>query len=225
MNSPNTSRNTILRGIDVCHFQESVDWAAVAAAGVKFCFIKASEGASHVDPRFAAHWQAAGRAGLARGAYHFYHPAVPVTAQADLFVRVVSRLEPGDLPPVLDLEAPEEWAGVPVLNRAPLAVRWLRIIEMRLRRRPMVYLSPAFMTDVLHNASVLADYPVWLAEYTGEPAPAVPKPWSKWTVWQHSQTGTVPGIGCRVDLNCFDGTLDELKALGVIPAPVENSAV
>ncbi|HEX6897240.1 MAG TPA: GH25 family lysozyme [Bryobacteraceae bacterium] len=224
MNTPITSSNNLLRGIDVSHFQQSVDWAAVASSGVTFCFVKASEGLSYVDPRFEAHWQAAGQAGLARGAYHFFHPAVPVTAQADLFLKVVMRLEPGDLPPVLDLEAPEEWAGVPVLNRAPLVLRWLQLVETGLRRRPMVYLSPAFMTDVLHNASALADYPVWLAHYTDGPAPVVPKPWSKWTFWQHSQTGTIPGIACSVDLNCFNGTLDELKTVGVIPAPGEKLA-
>ena len=138
-------------------------------------------------------------------------------------MRTVPRLAPGDLPPVLDLEAPEEWEGVAVLSRTPLVLRWLDAVERQLQRRPVIYLSPAFMTDVLHNASALAQYPVWLAHYTTDPEPAVPKPWTKWTFWQQTRQGSMPGVSSHVDLNCFNGTLEELKALGLAPATIDRS--
>jgi lysozyme len=213
VNSPTAPVPAFLNGIDVSHFQQAIGWSAVAASGISFCFIKATDGARHVDERFALNWEAAGQAGLARGAYHFFQPAVSVTAQADLFLRTVPPLEPGDLPPVLDLEAPFEWASVPVPDRAALAVSWLQAVECGLRMRPMVYLSPAFMTEVLHNASTLAAYPVWLAHHTTGPAPEIPAPWKSWTFWQHASQGTTPGISTLVDLNRFNGTLDQLKAL------------
>jgi lysozyme len=165
------------------------------------------------------------RAGLARGAYHFFHPAIPVTAQAELFGRTVAKLEPGDLPPVLDLEAPEEWQGIPVLNRTPLVLKWLQGVEKHLQRRPMIYVSPAFMTEIMHNASALAQYPVWLAHYTTDGAPAVPKPWATWTFWQHTRQGTLPGVMSRVDLNCFNGSLEELRALTADTASSEIAPV
>ena len=225
MNPPSAPGPAFLNGIDVSHFQQAVDWTAVARAGIQFCFIKATEGASHVDARFASNWRAAAEAGLVRGAYHFFHPAISVTAQADLFLRTVPRLEPGDLPPVLDLEAPEAWQSVPVLQRAQLILNWLRAVEDHSRLTPMLYLSPAFMTDVLHNASALEQYPVWLAQYTTDLAPDVPKPWTKWTFWQHTRQGSMPGVLSHVDLNRFNGTLDELKALGraSVPATSETS--
>ncbi len=213
MNPPITPAPAFLNGIDVSHFQQAIGWNAVAASGISFCFIKATEGSSDVDPRFASNWRAAGQAGLMRGAYHFFHPAVPVTLQAELFLRTVPPLEARDLPPVLDLEAPMEWTLVPVLERAALAVSWLEAVEKSLLLRPMVYLSPAFMTEVLHNASTLAAYPVWLAHHTNGPAPEVPAPWKSWTFWQHTPQGTTPGISTPVDLNRFNGTLDQLKAL------------
>ena len=222
MNSPDSPGTNFPQGIDVSHFQQAVDWKAVAAAGIRFCFIKATEGARHVDARFASNWHAAGQAGLARGAYHFFHPAISVTAQADLFLRTVPRLEPGDLPPVLDLEAPEEWQGIPLLNRPQLVLSWLRSVENHLQRKPILYLSPAFMTDVLHNATLLAEYPVWLAQYTTEPQPEIPKPWTTWTFWQHTRQGSLPGVLSQVDLNRFNGTLDELTALRRAPSPVPN---
>jgi lysozyme len=218
VNPPYAPTASFLDGIDVSHYQQAVNWPAVAASGIHFCFIKATDGGSFVDPNFTYNWQAAGQAGLMRSAYHFFRPAVPVTMQANLFLRTVSRLEGGDLPPVLDLEAPEQWASIPVLNRAALAVSWLEAVESGLYLRPIVYLSPAFMTEVLQNSDALAPYPLWLAQYTSAPAPSIPKPWTKWAFWQHTQQGTSPGISAPVDQNRFNGTLDDLKAMAVTAA-------
>lgn len=215
MNNPSAPGARFLPGIDVSHYQQAVDWTAVAGFGIRFCFIKATEGISGVDPKFASNWQAAARQGLARGAYHFFHPNLPVTAQAGLFLRTVNQLQPGDLAPVLDLEAPEEWANIPAAGRAALAVSWLETVGSRLGSTPIIYLSPAFMTEVLNNAPVLARYRVWLAEYTTAQAPTIPRPWTAWTFWQYNRAGSVPGISRNVDLNWFNGTLDDLKALTV----------
>ena len=225
MNPPNAPEDAFLRGIDVSHFQQDVNWPVVAAAGIKFCFIKATEGVSHVDARFAANWHAAGQAGLVRGAYHFFRPALSVTAQADLFLRTVPRLGASDLPPVLDLEAPEEWQGIPVLNRPQLALGWLKAVENQFHLKPILYLSPAFVTDVLHNPTALAGYPAWLAHYTTDPAPDVPRPWTNWTFWQHTRQGRAPGVSSQVDLNRFNGTLEELRSLGRAPVPAAETSI
>ena len=116
-------------GIDISHFQRVVDWTAVAASGIQFCFIKATEGAGNIDPRFVQNWKSAGDAGLVRGAYHFFHPADAAIAQANSFLRMVGRLEPGDLPPALDLEVPAAWAGITAGDRVPRAIEWLESVE------------------------------------------------------------------------------------------------
>lgn len=209
----------MVSGIDVSHFQRAIDWAAVAAAEVRFCFIKATEGAANIDPRFIQNWQGAGDAGLLRGAYHFFHPTVPAAPQAESFIRTVVRLEPGDLPPVLDLEVPAAWSDVATGARAPLAIQWLETVESRLGATPIVYLSPAFATEILENAPALARFPVWLAHYTDAAAPAVAKPWNSWTFWQYTREGKTPGVMLPVDLDRFNGSLNDLKALGVKPMP------
>jgi hypothetical protein len=48
---------------------------AYAAAGHDRILVKATEGRGYVNPFFARWWVAAGRAGLARGAYHFARPS------------------------------------------------------------------------------------------------------------------------------------------------------
>jgi lysozyme len=184
-----------------------------AAAGIRFCFIKATEGDSEVDPRFLANWRAAKDAGIARGAYHFFHPAIPVTAQVDLFLRTVQPHDPGDLPPALDLEAPLQWAPVPRADRVGRAVEWLRLVNQGVQRQPMVYVSPSFTAEVLENATALSAYSLWIAQYTSAPAPRVPAPWNKWTFWQHTGQGTAAGISTPVDLSWFNGTMEDLKRL------------
>jgi len=58
----------------------------------------------------------------------------------------------------------------------------------------------------------LSKYPLWIADYATQ-VDSVPLPWKKagWTIWQHSQKGTVQGVVGEVDQNVFNGTLDDLK--------------
>jgi GH25 family lysozyme M1 (1,4-beta-N-acetylmuramidase) len=46
----------------------------------------------------------------------------------------------------------------------------------------------------------------------------VPKPWESWTFWQYTREGKTPGVTLPVDLDRFNGSLDDLKALAVKPA-------
>jgi lysozyme len=199
-------------------FQGTVDWAAVAASKIQFCFIKATEGAANVDHRFSQNWSGVADAGLLRGAYHFFHPSASPATQAESFLRTVVNLEPGDLPPVLDLEVPTAWAGIAPADRASLAMQWLETVESRLAATPIVYLSPAFATEILMNDPSLARFPVWLAHYTDAAAPTVIAPWTAWTFWQYTGDGRTPGVTTPVDLDRFNGPLDDLKALAIAPA-------
>jgi GH25 family lysozyme M1 (1,4-beta-N-acetylmuramidase) len=49
-------------GPDVSHYQGSVNWASVKAAGVGLAIAKATEGSSYVDAQFKANWQVCVRA-------------------------------------------------------------------------------------------------------------------------------------------------------------------
>jgi lysozyme len=118
----------------------------------------------------------------------------------------------------LDLEVPAAWDTIAPGDRAALAIQWLEIVEARLCITPIVYLSPAFATEVLGNAPTLGRFPVWFAHYSVASAPDVAKPWTSWTFWQHTGTGRAPGIGLPVDLDRFNGSLDDLNAL-TVPAP------
>src|SRR5437899_7541498 len=91
-----------VRGIDISKNQ-TIDWAKLDRV-VKFVIIKATDGATYVDPSFVVNWAAAGgRATLKRGAYHFFRPGADVDRQFALITQTVD-VRPGDLPIAVDVE-------------------------------------------------------------------------------------------------------------------------
>ena len=93
-----------IHGIDVSKFQGDIDWNAVANSGVKFAWIKATEGGDYADARFQANWEGAKAAGIPRGAYHFVYWCRPPLEEISNFEQNAP-VEDDALPPVLDVEA------------------------------------------------------------------------------------------------------------------------
>lgn len=207
----------MISGIDVSNHQKVIDWSKVHESGIRFCFIKASQGKTFKDLYFSSNRRQAKSNGIACGAYHFFDPLVPVNEQVENFIAMVERLEAGDLPPALDLERlgnPDHWESVQPGKRVELALAWLERVEEKLGVSPFVYLSPSFVTDVLKDATRLLQYNLWIAHW-GTKVPRVPSPWSRWTFWQYTDKLTVEGIAAGVDGDRFNGSEDELKALVV----------
>lgn len=76
-------------GIDVSHYQGSIDWPKVAADGIDFAYLKSTEAGDWVDETFATNWEGARAAGLDVGAYHFFTFFRTGADQAANFLRVV----------------------------------------------------------------------------------------------------------------------------------------
>jgi lysozyme len=193
-----TTKEAQVLGIDVSHHQGSIDWKAVKKSGIGFAFIKATEGGTVVDSMYAGNWLAMKEAGIVRGAYHFFRAAQDPGRQARNFLKVVM-LEPGDLPPVLDLEIDDHIPKGAVIDRA---LAWLEAVEGELKRRPLIYTGPAFMNGL--RTEKFGGYPLWIANY-GVQTPKIPFGWKEWSFWQYSETGSVKGIKGSVDCNRFNG--------------------
>jgi lysozyme len=191
-------------GIDVSSYQGAIDWRRVRAAGVAFAFARVSDGLDVVDDRFAANFLGMKRAGVRRGAYQHFRASVDPKRQADLLVRSVARLGRPDLPLVADVETDDGMTVDEV--RARLRV-WLRRIERRTGRRPIVYTSPS-MSATLGDA--FGAYHLWVAHYEVD-CPKLPDGWTRWRIWQRSSAGQVDGIRGNVDLDVFAGTARELR--------------
>jgi lysozyme len=193
-------------GIDVSYHQETIDWHRVQRAGIRFAFIRLSDGAGLRDAMFATNWAEAKRAGLVRGAYQFFHPDQSVTAQADLMIAAMRGLDHDDLPPVIDIEVD---GGLDASEVAERATAWIERVREKLGVEPIVYTG----SDLWRNggAEPLATQALWIAHYT-QGCPMLPSPWARWTFWQHTDRGAIPGIEGPVDLDLFAGTLGDLHA-------------
>lgn len=181
-----------LKGIDVSAHQGAISWLQVAEHGaVSFAWIKATEGATHTDARFAENWGGSLFAGVKRGAYHFLRASSSARLQAERFLRVY----PGDgeLPPVLDFE-PDPNGIVPA---AGCALEWMRIVEREIGLLPMIYCSPSVADEHLGHEFCVHD--LWIAHY-GVVRPRVPLFWGEWRAWQ-TGVGSVAGVRGPVDLN------------------------
>lgn len=200
-------------GIDVSHHQENIDWAIVGKS-VQFVFIKATENLTYIDPHFTGNWKKASDNGLLRGAYHFYHPASPADKQATHFAATVG--SDSELPLVLDLEYS---IGLPTLSQLRKDVKlFLDTVEKATGRKPIIYSMPSFWNQNMKGADWASQYDLWIAHYTSAAHPTVPAPWERWLFWQYTQTGDGKSVGIasgNVDMNWFNGSIDDLKKYAV----------
>jgi len=204
-------------GIDVSYWNAGIDWPKVRATGQRFVFVKATESSSYKDPTFDDNWLGAKSAGLLRGTYHFFRCNVDAKKQADSFIDYVKSFhDDGELPPVLDIETHDGQRRDKII---PAARTWLDRVEAVFDRKPIIYSGKFFLQDYFSEIgggppSWTKDHALWLAQYPDQYNPGMepflPRGWFHWTFWQYSEKGIVNGINSKVDLNVFNGTLEEL---------------
>lgn len=216
-------------GIDVSRWKGQVNWQAVKDAGAVFGIPKTTDGETYVDPTFIDNWRGMKAAGVIRGGFHYFQPGKDPLKQAENFARAL-QLEPGDMPPVLDVEERNGIVSKPdLVSRVKTC---LDAIESMSGRKPIIYTGLWFWNDFMRDQSNqtpswTGDYPLWIASYVEGDGPSrIPNGWTKWTIWQFTESGTIPGVNGNVDKNYFNGTVEDLIAWvgGVAPASSSGAA-
>jgi len=199
-----------VQGIDVSYWQGDIDWQKVGDSGIHFAYIKATEGGDRVDPKFLDNWQAAKKAGIARGAYHFMYWCRVASQQASWFKRHVP--EDGDaLPPVLDVEWNFHSKTCPKRIKRDAAIAKIKVMleamEAHSGKRPIIYTDPKFHREVLEGE--FPDHDFWLRSVAAKPEAKYRE--RDWAFWQFTTTGRVHGVSGPVDRNSFNGTRADWK--------------
>ena len=220
---------TIL-GIDISKWDGNWDASKAKLAGATFVFIKASQ-ATFTDPQFKANWQKAKDAGLIRGAYHYLDYTKPGIDQANYFADLLKN-DPGELPPVVDYELRR------TDNNPSAALGFLRdcldqltkrteLFEDMSIKRPMIYTGPGFWMEYgdQTKSEYWIQFPLWNGHWITSNSPKVPMPWTMWHFWQFTSKGPGEAFGSEslsMDMNRFNGTLNELMEFAGIRVPVVN---
>ncbi|MCI8478820.1 MAG: glycosyl hydrolase family 25 [Oscillospiraceae bacterium] len=200
-------------GVDVSAYQGVVDWSKLAQQGVSFAFIKATEGSSLQDRRFADNWAGATAAGVRPGAYHFFSYDSSGETQAENFIAQVPNT-PGALPPVIDLEfygpylqAPKDRAQV-----QPNLDILLERLEAHYGVKPILYVTYRSYRLYL-SGGAYRDYPLWFS------SPVIAPLGRGWRFWQYSHSARLEGYQGeeqRIDLNVFSGSRQQFDSFGQI---------
>lgn len=193
-------------GIDVSEYQGEIDWSAIGTLEehypLRFVFIRATVGNDRLDKRFKENWQGARNNKLIRGAYHYYRPNENSLEQAELFIKTVT-LKSGDLPPVLDIEQLPKNQSV---ERLKIGLkRWLTKVEAYYKVKPIIYTGEKYYDDFLKEE--FSEYLFWIANYNFYRE----KMEDDWLFWQFTEKATVYGIEGNVDVNIYNGDLQQLQ--------------
>lgn len=209
-----------VQGVDVSHWQGSINWTSVRNAGIQFAWIKATEGTSYKDPRFNTNYPAAYHAGVIRGAYHFATPNTSAgSTQANFFASnggAWSR-DNRTLPGVLDIE--HNPYGSMCYGKSTTSMRaWItdfyNTYKARTGRDVVIYTTASWWNTCTGSwTGMYSKSPLWVAHWTSSETPTIPRGFPTWTVWQYTSTGRVSGISGNVDRNKFNGSRDRLLAL------------
>lgn len=193
-------------GLDVSEYQEKISWSYVDTLEQKypidFVFIRATVGNDRVDSQFKRNWLGAKENKMIRGAYHYYRPNENSIEQAELFIQTVT-LKKGDLPPVLDIERLPKNQSIDSLKLG--LKRWLTKVESHYKIRPIIYTGEKYYDDFLKEE--FSDYLFWIANYNFYREQIQ----DEWLFWQFTEKAKVPGIKTNVDINIYNGDLQQLR--------------
>lgn len=221
LNNPSRSKYPV-RGVDVSHYQGEIDWKILGNEDISFAYIKATEGSSHVDPRFAENWQKAGEAGetgLRTGAYHFFSFDSSGEGQLSHFINTVP-VEPGRLPPVVDFEFyGDKKVNPPEPGSVTEQLKILLVgLEAHYGVQPVIYATEEAWEMYIKGS--FDKYPLWIRNVKTRPDTGL----VPWTFWQYSNRGRLKGYSGEeeyIDLNVFAGTRKQWEAFSSASAKVQ----
>jgi lysozyme len=186
----------MIKGIDVSHWQNDIDWKKVAKDGIEFAVMKATEAVGYVDPKLEENYKEARKQGLLLGFYHFARGG-DAHKEADFFLDNIPHLEKGEFL-VLDYE-------INIVKEAEWCKRFLDRVFDRTGIRPLLYTNEARVKSINWEPVVKGNYGLWVAKYGVNNGKQNQEPnigqWPFAVMWQYTSRGSVDGIHGNVDLN------------------------
>ncbi|WP_399095880.1 lysozyme [Streptomyces sp. BBFR2] len=203
-----------VEGVDVSSHNGNVGWAALRQGGVRFAYVKATEGTTYKNPYFTQQYKGAYDAKIIHGAYHFALPDHSSgAAQAKYFAKQGGAWSKDGrtLPGALDLEY-NPYGATCYGKSAAAMVDWIadftKTYRAATKRDAVIYTSTNWWKQCTGNSKKFGKTnPLWVPRY-GSSVGALPAGWSFQTIWQYTSSGKTVG-----DRDRFNGSLSRLQAL------------
>lgn len=211
LNNPSRSSYPV-RGVDVSHYQNEIDWKLLASQDIDFAFIKATEGSGTVDECFAYNWSQAAESGLYTGAYHFFSYDSSGVTQAENYINTVPVTE-NMLPPVIDVEFyGDKFSNPPSREEVDSILSdMIEKLEEHYGMTPIIY-----ATEKSYKMFISGDYednPIWIRNVI-QPPSFPENDDREWTFWQYSDKGRLKGCSGDekfIDMNVFNGSMENFR--------------
>lgn len=197
------TQGSSVNGIDVSKYQTNIDWATVKASGIEFVIIRvgyrgSATGVLVEDPYFKQHIKGATEAGLKVGVY-FFTQAITKAEAVEEASMALALTEGYNLayPIFIDTERVSGNARANNLDKATrteIVDAFCKTIQ-NAGKKAGVYASKSWYNNQL-NTSKLDNYCIWVAQYNTTCTYE-----GRYSIWQYTETGKVPGISGYVDLN------------------------
>lgn len=201
-----------VRGIDVSSHQGDIDWDILSKKGIKFAFIKATEGSSFVDEKFNINYENAIKTNLKIGAYHFFSYDSEGITQAYNFIAHVPKMEEM-LPPVVDIEFyGDKYKNVPDIEETQKQLQiMLEKLEEYYEKKPIIYAT--YKSYNLYIANNFKDNYIWIRDVYFIPKLKDNREWTFWQYTDKIKLDAYNGKEERIDMNVFNGNIDEFEKL------------
>jgi len=199
---------------DVSHWQGSISWGQMVAAGAKGVIVRAGSitdatGELYTDYKWEVNSIEAPKH-LPMGAYWYFRPKYSGLAQAEYLYNLVKKADI-KLKVYIDVET----SGVSQTVARTRIKAFLDYLENKLGYKPGIYTSASKWNVIVGNVSWAREYDLWDAHYTvTQIKPYIPWGWSDYVLWQYTAKGPGATYGvssASIDLNRFNGSEDDFR--------------
>ena len=200
--------------------KNDIDWDKLATDKRVVAIIHRATVGDRVDRKYAERREEAKKRGYKWGAYHFGRPGDPIK-QADFFLKTVTPAD--DELIALDLESVD---GDKDMSLEEARV-FIKRIQEKTGRYPLIYANNEVTKAILEKYGaddIFSKTHLWYARFKRNVTDFPSGTWKSYTVWQFSSEQncspanraaclyTVPGTEYDMDLDVFNGTVEELRS-------------
>lgn len=201
-----------VKGVDVSSYQGEIEWSKLQEQGIKFAFIKATEGSSYVDKTFKNNWENASKTTLRVGAYHFFSYDSNGITQAQNFIKTVP-ISKQSLPPVIDVEFyGDKEKNPPVRSQVEKELQTMvKMLEEQYGKRVILYTTKNAYDLYIKDSFEQCD--IWIRDVFTTPSLA-----EAWTFWQYTDREQLDGYSGEekfIDVNVFNGSESDFNEYGL----------